>query len=89
VIDNKEVKLVTWLDITSQTEPWIDLTEAQDMKPATMVTLGWIVKETSAFVTLASTHDLDEDLVGDVNCIPRPAIISIVHLDTEDSIVED
>jgi len=89
VIDCQELKMVTWLDITSQTEPWIDVGEAKEMKPAKMITLGWIVKETHEFITLASTLDAEEELVGDVNCIPRPAILSIIHLSVVDAAIED
>ena len=48
-----------------------------DMKPAVMVSVGWIVKETAEFVTIASTLDTEEELVGDVNCIPRRSIMEI------------
>ncbi len=77
--DQKPVK-ITWLDITSQTDPWIDMDEALEMKPAIMVSVGWIVKDTLEFVTLASTLDTEEELVGDVNCIPRATIMSIDEL---------
>ena len=50
---------VKWLDITSQGDPWIDMADAVAMKPAVMVSLGWIIREAPDFFTLASTLDTD------------------------------
>ena len=82
ISDQKPVK-ITWLDITSQTDPWIDIDDAMEMKPAIMISVGWIVKDNIDFVTLASTVDTEEELVGDVNCIPRSTIMSIEVLHPE------
>ncbi len=84
ISDQKPVR-ITWLDITSQTDPWIDIDDAMEMKPAIMISVGWIVKENIDFVTLASTVDTEEELVGDVNCIPRPTIMNIEPLETSKS----
>jgi len=74
----KDPKLFKWLDITSQSEPWMSLDDALEMKPAVMMSVGWIVKETPEYITIASTYDTDEELVGDVNCIPRKTIMEII-----------
>lgn len=77
-IDN--MILVTWVDITSQTEPWIDVEEARQLRPARMITAGWIVEQTPEYLTIASTVDLDSDLVGDVNCIPTRTLLEVKSL---------
>ena len=83
MISKQQPVKITWLDITSQTDPWIDIDDAMEMKPAIMISVGWIVKDNIDFVTLASTVDTEEELVGDVNCIPRSTIMSIEVLHPE------
>lgn len=70
--------LIRWTDIASYDGAWLDLSDAKDMKPGSMETLGWIIKETPEFVVVASTVDRDEDIVGSVNAIPRAVITEIV-----------
>ena len=74
---NKTWVQIVWLDITSKSEPWISLDEAVEMEPAMMVTVGCLLEENASFVTIASTLDISEELVGDVNCIPRGTILEI------------
>lgn len=77
---NIDPKMFKWLDITSQSEPWMSVEDALDMKPAVMLSVGWIVKETPEYITIASTLDMEEELVGDVNCIPRKTIMEIIPI---------
>lgn len=88
MIDLNQKMMVKWLDITSQSEPWISLEEAISMKPAVMVSLGWIIKETLEYITIASTVDTEEELVGDVNCIPRLVIIEMIPLSSTGVLVD-
>jgi len=81
VIEYELVKL-TWLDITSKSEPWIDFDEVRDMKPATMVSVGWVVVDSEVFITLASTLDCVDEIAGDVNCIPKSTILRIEPVQT-------
>ena len=78
--DDSQRVCILWLDITNKTEPWIGLDEAIDMRPATMRTVGWIIEDAADYITIASTVDTTDDLVGDVNCIPRGVILEISHL---------
>mgnify|MGYP003662644038 CR=1 FL=1 len=82
--DDSQRVCVLWLDITSKTEPWICLDEAVEMRPATMRTVGWIIEDTPDYITIASTIDTTDDLVGDVNCIPRGVIVEIRHITKND-----
>ena len=77
--DSKRV-CVLWLDITSKTEPWICHEEAIEMRPATMRTVGWVLEDNSEYIIIASTVDTSDELVGDVNCIPKGVILEIMHL---------
>jgi hypothetical protein len=55
------------------------LEEAKALKPAQMETLGWIIRAEEDYIVLVSTMDSSEDLVGNVNSIPRNAITEIVR----------
>ena len=75
---NKQAPVIlVWLDITSQTDPWIERGEASLMRPAEMHTCGWILEETDTYITIYSTYDQEGELVGDVNCIPKRAILGV------------
>ena len=71
--------LVRWTDITSYDGSWMGLEEAKALKPAHMETLGWIIRAEEDYIILVSTMDSSEDLVGNVNSIPRNAITEIVR----------
>ena len=88
MVDLNQKMMLKWLDITSQSEPWISLDEAVSMKPAVMVSLGWIIKETLEYITIASTVDTEEELVGDVNCIPRAAILEMKCLSSDGVVID-
>jgi hypothetical protein len=70
--------LVRWTDITSYDGSWMGLEEAKALKPAQMETLGWIIRSDETYIVLASTMDANEDVVGNVNAIPRAVISEIV-----------
>jgi len=70
--------LVRWTDITSYDGSWMGLEEAKALKPAQMETLGWIIRSEENYIVVVSTMDSSEDLVGNVNAIPRNAISEIV-----------
>tara|TARA_R110002096_G_scaffold14804_1_gene52299 strand:+ start:1251 stop:1541 length:291 start_codon:yes stop_codon:yes gene_type:complete len=65
---------ITWLDIQSCDEPWIDLKEAKEMKPIEMKTLGYIIEANDDYVVVASTLCSDGETVGSVNSIPTSVI---------------
>ena len=52
--------LVEWLDHCSR-DGWNSLEEAGGMTPVTIITVGWVVKETETFLTLAGTADYSND----------------------------
>ena len=70
--------LVRWTDINSYDGSWIGLDDAKSLKPAPMETLGWIIKETEDYIVIASTLDMNDEIVGNVNAIPRAVISEVV-----------
>ena len=70
--------LVRWTDITSYDGSWMGLDAAKALKPAQMETLGWIIRSEENYIVVVSTMDSSEDLVGNVNAIPRNAISEII-----------
>ena len=70
--------VVHWCDIVCVEEPWITPEEADDLQPAKMITVGWLVKDTEEFLVLASTfEDAKDPQLGNVNCIPKGVISRI------------
>lgn len=67
--------VLEWIDITGNDEkPWMTLEEAQAFTPAPMTTVGFLIRETSEFITLCST--IGQDDAGNLNCIPKGCIRS-------------
>lgn len=70
--------LVCWEDITSAYEgAWFDL-EA-DLRPATVYTVGWLIRETDKHLILAGTigeHSGDVEYSGDT-LIPKGCAIDV------------
>ena len=71
---------VTWVDIHSYDEPWMDLKEAQSMKPVEMDTVGWIAEESEEHIVIFSTQSTEGDSVGSINAIPKGVIKNVVSL---------
>lgn len=71
--------LVIWLDIAGSDpgEGWRDLEEAKRLKPGRMITSGWLLKDEPDYIILASSFDTEEELVGDLNAIPRCVVQEI------------
>jgi len=63
---------VEWLDICGVSD-WMTLKEASTVEPITMLTLGWIVRDTPDTLVVASTVSPDNHL-GSVHAIPKGCI---------------
>lgn len=73
--------MVKWWDITGNDTPWIDPEDARGMTPASMVSVGVVVKLTDDYLTLAGTWESgSEPQFGNVNCIPRGCIGDLTEL---------
>lgn len=74
--DKYEHVLIVWLDIAGKDDAWMDITDAKSMKPGRMITSGWVLKETEDYIVVASSLDMNEGIVGNINAIPRCVIES-------------
>lgn len=72
-----ELVVVIWEDTAALEETWSDEEDARELKPGIMHSVGWILAQTPKYLTIASSVEFDEDLVGDVNCIPLGCIREI------------
>tara|TARA_R100001082_G_scaffold65878_1_gene37153 strand:+ start:673 stop:930 length:258 start_codon:yes stop_codon:yes gene_type:complete len=68
-----EIVIVEWEDITSNTEPWLYISDALELEPAQMTTVGWLVEDREESIILISSIG-DNKEVGDINCIPKSVI---------------
>ena len=69
--------LVIWLDIAGRDDAWMEISDARGLKPARMITSGWILKDVEDHIVVASSLDTQEGLAGNVNAIPRCVIQTI------------
>lgn len=69
--------IVTWVDSCSASGgPWMDRESAEEMKPLECVTIGFVVQETTDYITLASSATKDGQVAGDM-CIPQACITAV------------
>ena len=73
VYERYKIMIVEWEDITSNTEPWLYISDALDLEPAQMTTVGWLVEDREDSIILISSIG-DNKEVGDINCIPKSVI---------------
>ena len=69
--------LVIWLDISGRDDAWMDISDAKNLKPARMITSGWLLKEEENYIVVASSLDTREEIAGNINAIPRCVIETI------------
>jgi len=74
-----ELVKLAWKDIIRPEETWLFKDDVLKLRPAIIVTVGWIVDERPESLTIASSIGDDHQL-GDINCIPRSVIISRENL---------
>jgi hypothetical protein len=72
---------IIWDDAASNAETWVSTKDITG--PEQVITRGWLVREESKFVAVASSvsnEDLEEDHVGNTITIPRGMITSMREL---------
>lgn len=74
---------VRWIDIASYDGAWMDIVEAKAYKPTPIVTCGWVVTHTEEYITLASSVSEDNEVVGNVNSIPKGVVLSITPVNVQ------
>lgn len=71
----KYIYLVDWIDSAGQRSVWESLAGLEAYTPCRVVSIGFIVKETGDFITLANSMAVDtDDLSGGV-CIAKSAVL--------------
>lgn len=68
---------VIWNDAASNSETWVPIAEISGIEQ--VITRGWLVKETEAFLAIAgsvSNENLEVDQVGNTISIPIGMIVS-------------
>ena len=68
---------VVWEDATSNSESWVHINDV--VEPETIITRGWLVKDTAKAITVASSVSMEEefeDTVGNTMTVPKGMIVS-------------
>jgi|TARA_B110000285_G_C15122271_1_gene617936 hypothetical protein len=85
----KLVKVI-WLDTNETSNSgWCTTEEAKQARPCKIASVGYIVNETSEFITIAADIDANkleeeqDDLLGRVQCFPIGCVISIIDYKEE------
>ena len=80
-LESRPLVMVHWSDITGHDTPWVQPEDVLEMTPASMVTVGVLVKLTEGYLTIAGTWEIgSEPQYGNVNCIPRGCVVSLTEL---------
>ena len=69
----RELVAVTWADATSS-DPWEERSEIIN-HCNTILTVGILIDEDEAIITIGLNHDLDSDSYSCYICIPKTCII--------------
>lgn len=77
--------IVRWIDISSHDGAWMDYSDAENLKPISVDTVGWIIKETNEYIVIVSSLSPEdgETVTGSVNAIPRGCIQSIYGVEPQ------
>ena len=65
---------IEWLDHCSLQGGWKHASDADKLTPATVLTVGWVVKETKKYITVASIWSEDYMVQGEI-CIMKNCIV--------------
>lgn len=74
----KHVK-VTWLDAMS-VDGWTPILEAKKLKPAKMITIGYLVTQSAHCLVVASSWNKENKEVGSFIAIPAPWVVSMIEI---------
>jgi hypothetical protein len=76
-----EMEYVEWLDHCSlgPTRTWQDLSDAVELTPVKMYSVGWVIKETKKYIIVVPTHNSSDHCYGEMlilkGCIVRRKIL--------------
>lgn len=74
---------VSWLDAQDHPSTWVDTKDAEDFTDieCLVVSVGWLIKKTSKYLTLGSDYDAADDNYGTVRKIPISMVDKIEYLE--------
>lgn len=74
----KQIIIVEWLDAADHSETWVDKQDAEDFTDidCKVMSVGFFVKETAKYLTIASDWDETDQNYGTVRKIPIGMILS-------------
>ncbi len=70
---------IEWLDANHESG-WMSLTEAEQMRPTLVLTVGWLVWSTAENLCVCGDVDTDSDSLHGVGIIPRRNVTRITVL---------
>ena len=72
---------VTWLDAVS-CDSWEPILDARNLKPARMVTIGFLLHEDDDKVVLSASYDEENQSVASTYAIPKSWVLSIKEIES-------
>ena len=79
--DVAKAVIVLWEDIWDHSDIWVECPlPEEDMAPLLMRTMGYLVQANEKVVVVASTVDVDHDIMSQVTVLPRGCIKSLTVL---------
>lgn len=79
--DVAKAVIVLWEDIWDHSDIWVEYPlPEEDMAPLLMRTMGYLVQANEKVVVVASTVDVDHDIMSQVTVLPRGCIKSLTVL---------
>lgn len=70
---------IKWKDAVSSSD-WFTEQEAKEFNLSLNLSVGWIITDTSEYITIVSTISLDsssEDKYSEITCIPKHWIVNM------------
>ncbi len=75
----EDLVLITWVDAATDGHGWRPLDKIKSIVPPTVLSVGWIIKETPDFITIIASY-MDNDNVDGDTVIPKGMILSCQSL---------
>lgn len=81
---DKRIVLVEWNDAQDHADKWVDAKDAEDFTDidCTITSMGYLVRKTDKYLTLAADYDAIDNDYGRVTKIPIGMVKTIIDLET-------
>jgi len=81
VVDGTRLVKILWDDAFSLPDEWYDV-PLESLDPHPMISVGYLVQETSWAYAIAHTRDVDEQSCGGVIVLPKVMVRQVIDLGT-------